>query len=422
VSVEAAPTIADPLSGSATQELVLDIQVRDATTVEEREAIYRLRYEVYVEELGEFRDVADHARRMLRDPGDETARHLYAKVFDQVVGALRYHLGQDGPFSPEEEAIYDLPRFRSVASDRQMATLSRFNAIKDFRSTLVPFELLLRSIPFTPDKEIELLFCDCQPHLLNLYTRLGFRSYTRIYNDPVASILVPLVLFRGDVEHFRRIGSPLQFYSPGPESVDLASRLRALIRDGSIRRMDGGAEQWDAVYRTLRELPGDRESLFHGLTEDEVHAILSSSFLLDVRNGDRVIRRGQVTRTVFFVVNGRLEVREGDRTVATLERGDVFGEVAFLTGQRISDVYAIEDGVRIVGMSEKALWQLIESHTREAALFLLNLSTALARKLVERSYAMAGPPSSASYPPPASPRSPSQIPPPDTWGRRGPRR
>jgi CRP-like cAMP-binding protein len=223
------------------------------------------------------------------------------------------------------------------------------------------------------------------------------------------------------VEHFQRIGSPLQFYTPGPESVGLASKLRALVRSGPIRRMEGGEEPWEDIYRTLRELPGDRESLFHGLTEDEVQAILGSSFLLEVRKGDRVIRRGQITRTVFFVVQGRLEVREGDRTLATLERGDVFGEVAFLTGQRISDVHAIEDGVRIVGMSEKALWQLIESHTREAALFLLNLSTALARKLVERSYAMAGPPSSTSYPPPA-PQSPSQIPPPDTWGRRPPRR
>ena len=377
---------ADELS---TQNLVLDIQVRDALTEAERQAIYHLRYQVYVEEMGEFRDVADHARRVLHDASDDTARHVYATVHDTVVGALRYHLGQDGPFSPEDEQVYDLARFRAAVPDRQMAILSRFCALPEYRAMLVPFQLLLRSIPFTPDKPVELLFCDCQPHLLNLYTRLGFHNYTRIYSDPVASILVPLVLLRGDVAHFARLGSPFVGYAPRRESVALASRLHALLNTPSVRRAEG---PWPEIYWTLNELPGDRESIFYGLVEAEAQAILKSSFLLEVQKGDRVVRRGQVTRTVYIVVTGHLEVRENDRVVATLERGDVFGEVAFLlAGVRISDVFAIDERVQLVGMSERALHDLIETNSRTAALFLLNLSKGLARKLVERSEASAGP-------------------------------
>ena len=83
-----------------------------------------------------------------------------------------YHLGGDGPFTAEQETIYDLPRFRAVFADRQMGILSRFMAPRDFRSTLAPFQLLLRTIPFRPEQGVELLFCDCMPHLLNLYLSL----------------------------------------------------------------------------------------------------------------------------------------------------------------------------------------------------------------------------------------------------------
>jgi hypothetical protein len=375
----------------ATLKTFPDVEVRAAHTEAEREAIYRLRHEVYVQEMGEFRDVAEGG--LLRDPSDDGARHLYVKVHDTVVGALRYHVGKDGPFAPEDEAIYDLGRFRSVVPDENMAILSRFCALPEYRPLLVPFKLLLQSLPFTPDDGVELLFCDCQPHLLNLYTRLGFRSYTRVYSDAVASILVPLVLVRGDVDHFRRVGSPIGERDPGPESIALAARVRPLLRGGAMARVDGRDKSWDEIYFALQDLPGGRESILSGLVNDEVRSVLASSFQLELRKGDRVVRRGQVTRTLFVVVHGRLEVREGERIIAVLERGDVFGEVAFLVPdqRRISDVYAVDDGVVVVGMSEKSLWALIEGNSRAAALFLLNLSTALARKLIERSTLMSGP-------------------------------
>jgi predicted GNAT family N-acyltransferase len=375
----------------ATLKTFPDVVVRVAATEAEREAIYRLRHEVYVQEMGEFRDVAEEG--MLRDPSDETARHLYVKVHDIVVGALRYHVGRDGPFSAEDEEIYDLRRFRDVVPDEKMAVLSRFCALPEYRPLLVPFKLLLQSLPFSPEEGVELLFCDCQPHLLNLYTRLGFRNYTRVYNDPVASILVPLVLVRGDVDHFRRMRSPIGERDPGPESVALAARVRPLLRGGSMAPIDGRERSWEEIQFYLQDLPGGHESILSGLVNDEVRAVLASSFQIELRKGDRVVRRGQVTRTLFIVVHGRLEVREGERVIATLERGDVFGEVAFLVPdqRRISDVYAVDDGVVIVGMSEKALWALIEGNSRAAALLLLNLSTALAKKLIERSQLMSGP-------------------------------
>ena len=67
----------------------MDLQFQFATTTAEREAVYRLRYEVYVEERGAYKDVADHKNRLLSDALDPTGRLLYGKVGEEVVGSLR---------------------------------------------------------------------------------------------------------------------------------------------------------------------------------------------------------------------------------------------------------------------------------------------------------------------------------------------
>ncbi len=56
----------------------MNTTIKIAATEAEREAIYRLRYEVYVEEMQIFGDVADHTRRMLIGPNDADARLMYA--------------------------------------------------------------------------------------------------------------------------------------------------------------------------------------------------------------------------------------------------------------------------------------------------------------------------------------------------------
>ena len=39
-----------------------------AETQEEKEAVYRFRYEIYVTEMGRYTQAADHARKMLYEP------------------------------------------------------------------------------------------------------------------------------------------------------------------------------------------------------------------------------------------------------------------------------------------------------------------------------------------------------------------
>ena len=69
-----------------------------AETEEERRAVYRMRYDVYVEEMGRYQSVADHEQRMLYEDCDEQSRISYAAVDGEVVATARLTWGGDARY------------------------------------------------------------------------------------------------------------------------------------------------------------------------------------------------------------------------------------------------------------------------------------------------------------------------------------
>ena len=78
----------------------MDSTLRFASTDAEREAIYRLRYDIYIGEM-HFEDAADHEQRRMSDLDDATAHLLSISEDAQVIGTLRLNFGADAPFSEE---------------------------------------------------------------------------------------------------------------------------------------------------------------------------------------------------------------------------------------------------------------------------------------------------------------------------------
>ena len=70
----------------------------------------RFRYQVYVEEMGRYRDVARHTDRHLSDPEDAWSWTAYAMEGDDMVGSLRITWGGAG-FSGRQVDQYGLQTF-----------------------------------------------------------------------------------------------------------------------------------------------------------------------------------------------------------------------------------------------------------------------------------------------------------------------
>lgn len=354
------------------------------TTHAERELVYRLRYDIYIDEMHYPYANADHAGRRLTDALDATARLLLAREGDRALGTLRIQFGADAPFDAGSVATYGLDRLRGLVAPAQQAILTRFMIRPEHRAGPLARSMLLRFAELLVKERVEVAFLDCLPHLVNFYTGLGFRPSGPAVNDAISGVLVPMALLLGDHEHLARVESPLlPVLREGPPGRrDRLERLAAnLFTTHVLSEASDAATYWTQVSGLLEQLRGTRSGILDGLPEETVKAVLSRGHLLDCAPGDFIARKGLVPRTVFVVLSGTLEVKDGERLLAVAGEGEVVGEIAFLLEcPRTSDVVAATQA-RVLCLNEKNLRSLIEADSRGAAVLLFNLSRSLARKL-----------------------------------------
>lgn len=148
------------------------MRIRIADSTEELEAIYRFRYQVYVEEMQRPQKDADHANRRIEDSLDRTGFNLAAWSGSRVVGVARANLARDGDLGDYGE-FYDLG---SVGTDHPWRTsiTTRLMVAPEHRHTMLPMMLVLACYRLGLENSIRWNFIDCNDHLVGFFTRLGF--------------------------------------------------------------------------------------------------------------------------------------------------------------------------------------------------------------------------------------------------------
>lgn len=361
--------------------------LRFASTETDHEAIYRFRYEVYVEEMGYPFPGVDHRGRRLADALERPTRRLMAEEGGRLVGTLQFNWGAECAFTEEERRIYRLSDFVALVGDESTMIASRFMTRASHRDSDLPARLLDAMFEFALDNDVKLLFGDCRPHLINNYLRLGFRTYANTYNDPAAGMLAPLIFVIDDVAYLERIKSRLaplfRAKRPGPPDEIVAKIVDLLPKATPVRLLSNPAASpdWMSLQDTLVE---DEVSIFHGMAPDEVARLIEMSPVISCASGDRIVGQDLAERSVFVVLDGAVEVIRDGKSVALMTRGAVFGEIAFLLGiERTADVIAVGD-TKVIALRERALNELIASESKLAARFLLNLARIACLKLVEK--------------------------------------
>ena len=302
---------------------------------------------------------------------------LVAVADGGVVGTMRLNLGADAPVHASFRRDLQLDPFLEAVPEGQVMVCSRFVVSSAYRGGLVPFQLFARAAEEAAGAGVELVFSDCQPHLIRLYYALGCRSYGRVFSPPGGDILVPLVFLGGDVEHLRAVGSPLlQLDLEFPEASQSTRRAAQLLPDDPVVRP---AESADLERRIAQD--GELR-LLRDLGPAEVRSVLEHSYMIELERDIRLISRGQMTRTVYLVLDGELEARGGEGAVRVMTRGDTVGEIAFLLHDaRTLDVVVSSERATVLGLHEPTLRLLIDSDARAAARLLWNFCETLAQRL-----------------------------------------
>ena len=204
------------------------------------------------------------------------------------------------------------------------------------------------------------------------------RRATSTARPPGSSI--PLVAFVPDVDALRGVG-------PATPPGELPACIEAVLaRGGSVRSelLSAPDEYWSEIRHTLDALDAQRFSVFDGFTDDEMHRCIARSTIIECAAGDRVIKRGGTARNVFVVLDGTLEVRDGERIVNVLQAGDLLGEMAFL----LEDTALLRRRRRNRRHQDpepqrtRALRTMIEEDATVAAKLLMNISKMLCVKLI----------------------------------------
>ncbi len=127
------------------------------------------------------------------------------------------------------------------------------------------------------------------------------------------------------------------------------------------------------AVKFLRKTP-----LFAHFSEKELEALFSTAKVREFDAGSTIVREGDPAGIGFYLVlDGHVEVRKGQKTLAKLGVGDYFGEMALLSeAPRSADVVAVQK-TKCLMITRWELRSIISSYPDVA----LKMMAELARRL-----------------------------------------
>ena len=115
----------------------------------------------------------------------------------------------------------------------------------------------------------------------------------------------------------------------------------------------------DTAAHRLRAI--ENSSLFGEIPVEKLAAMAESSRILRFAPGEAVISVGEESTALYLIKSGRAVVVMNQREIARMQPGDVFGEIAFLSGSmRTATVRAADSALEVIELDEGSLRSLLE--------------------------------------------------------------
>ena len=128
-------------------------------------------------------------------------------------------------------------------------------------------------------------------------------------------------------------------------------------------------------------------ALFAGLPEDALALLAATAHRQAFAPGEAVVREGEASRALYVVASGEAAVVHGGHEVARVGKGDVFGEMAFLSGAPRAATVRAGSALAVVEVDSHALGALLVER-RELAEELANRMAERQQELAARDAAI----------------------------------
>lgn len=363
--------------------------VHQARSEEEKEAVFKFRYQVLEEESPGSMPLREGVEgKRVTDTHDRMPETVlfYTGRSPEVTGTVRMRVWEAGKVPADVAKTYSLGNFPSIHQLR-VAEVGRFLIRPSLRGTLLLPSLVGALYRHLLGSEGADLFFTCvPPELVPAYRKLGLRPYGGGLVDAGDGMSVPLIGVPTDLASLKALDSPA--YPIAKEAMAeggraaLDSKFYAPLLEAATQSVNVDP---DGVWFALQDgLLGQRRELplvFSGLSPDSIRYLADHGFILETRDGLVITREGASEREVYVILEGTFEAAIRGFQVGVMFKGDTFGELAFFrqSGQRVATVTSKGAG-RLLVLGRSFLDSLTVEQPELASRLLFNLG----RLMVER--------------------------------------
>lgn len=287
----------------------MPICMRLASTTEELDSVFRLRHKVFAEQENLLKPRADKRFYDRFDAFPSTVQ-MIAKHQGHTVGAFRFSL-DDACGLPADE-YFDFRPF--VPHDAKLMHTGMFCIHHDYRGDKIAMGLILMAAYYAISNNVTHAVAPINPAIAPLLRRIGFKKVGEKFHDPhLDSEVLPLVLVISDLKDF---------------FIDF-------IRQNQLHDFIMDYQRWFC------------------------------------KPGETIVKAGDDGKEAFIIIDGVAEVRLPGKTevLATLDAGEMFGELAIITDDRRSaDVIAKTEVQMMVMTKEIFLKRFVEDSDKALTL------------------------------------------------------
>ena len=139
------------------------------------------------------------------------------------------------------------------------------------------------------------------------------------------------------------------------------------ISDSAIAMRNVISVMRDSMCDTYAML-ARKMDLFRGLSREDVARVFVKGVTKEFPTGQVIFRKGDRDGEIYVILNGEVNIRDGDQHLATLRKGDMFGEMAWATNQpRSADAVAVQT-TSVLLLNDDVLHHVLD---KEPALHIL---------------------------------------------------